>query len=154
VIRALSEAIDRIRTGSHDPFQAHERVRGMYSWDDVAARTEAVYRSIIEGPPQRGTYERMMRSVYPFPSLWIPFAKLCHTDVSCSAHPRLRVCGRLLATGPIFGYIMLIIFAVQHLFYYFLEGACPRSGIDVVPTLEEHGVGWDQRRMEKVSVTL
>ena len=63
MIAALSKAIHRIRMGTHDPSKAHERVKGMYSWDDVARRTEDVYRGIIEGPEQRGTYERMMRSV-------------------------------------------------------------------------------------------
>ena len=26
-----------------DPFRLHEEVKGMYSWDDVASRTEKVY---------------------------------------------------------------------------------------------------------------
>lgn len=58
---ALSLAIARIRKGGYDPLEAHERVKGMYSWADVACRTENVYRGIMEGPPQRGTYERMWR---------------------------------------------------------------------------------------------
>jgi len=54
---------------------------------------------------------------------------------------------RLLDTGPFWGLIMLVIFSVQHLFFYFLEWAFPREEIDYVP-LEAK---WDQQRMEKVS---
>lgn len=61
VINSLSLAIHRIRKGDHDPLLNHERVKGMYSWDDVARRTELVYRGIVEGPEQRRTFERMVR---------------------------------------------------------------------------------------------
>ncbi|KAG8937049.1 hypothetical protein FRC02_008156 [Tulasnella sp. 418] len=44
VLRALSEAIEIVADGKHDPFQAHRRVNGMYDWADVAVRTEAVYQ--------------------------------------------------------------------------------------------------------------
>ena len=34
-----------------DPTEFHERVRYMYSWDEVAARTEQVYDKIARAPP-------------------------------------------------------------------------------------------------------
>lgn len=40
---------------------------------------------------------------------------------------------RLLDTGPVFGLIMVIIFSVQHLFFYALEVVFPREDIDYVP---------------------
>jgi hypothetical protein len=39
----------------------------------------------------------------------------------------------LLGTGPVFGLIMVIIFSVQHLFFYTLEWLFPREDIDYVP---------------------
>ena len=42
VIRAISEAIQVIKNGKHDPFQAHERIKTFYNWEDVAIRTERV----------------------------------------------------------------------------------------------------------------
>ena len=60
VTRALSTAIRTVRSGRHDPRSAHERVRGMYAWSDVAARTEMVYHRAIRSP-ERDTFERLSR---------------------------------------------------------------------------------------------
>ncbi|ORX40248.1 hypothetical protein BD324DRAFT_641151 [Kockovaella imperatae] len=67
VVRALSQAIRVIKSGAHDPLQAHERVIGMYEWSDVAARTEAVYNRALDSPP-KDTFERLARylSLGPF----------------------------------------------------------------------------------------
>lgn len=51
VVRALSEAINLISRGEHDPHKAHERVRGMYDWSKIAARTEVVYDGVIASEP-------------------------------------------------------------------------------------------------------
>jgi hypothetical protein len=50
VIRALTKAIETIKAGRHDPLEAHQRVKGMYAWSDVASRTEAVYQAAISSP--------------------------------------------------------------------------------------------------------
>ncbi|CDZ97278.1 glycosyltransferase family 4 protein [Phaffia rhodozyma] len=110
VVRALSSAIHRIRAGAYDPFGAHDRVRKMYSWDEVAERTEHVYIGILEDTFIRSTWDRM----------W-----------------------RLLDTGKVFGWFMVIIFSVQHLFLYFLDWAFPRSEIDYVP----EGTDWSLDRL-------
>lgn len=60
VTRALSTAIRTVRSGRHDPFKAHERVKGMYSWDDVAKRTETVYERAMTIPP-KDTVKRLTR---------------------------------------------------------------------------------------------
>jgi phosphatidylinositol glycan class A protein len=62
VVRALTLAIDRVNAGAHDPLEAHARVRDMYSWADVARRTERVYDDVFD-VPQRSTWERMVRCV-------------------------------------------------------------------------------------------
>ncbi|WWD18332.1 hypothetical protein CI109_102782 [Kwoniella shandongensis] len=60
VIRALTHAIHTIKAGRHDPLEAHNRVRGMYSWSGVAERTEIVYDRAMKTPP-RDTSERLKR---------------------------------------------------------------------------------------------
>ena len=62
IIRALSRAIETIKAGKHDPHTAHERVKGMCAWSDVAARTEFVYTNAMASP-QKDTYERLSRYV-------------------------------------------------------------------------------------------
>lgn len=62
IIRALSRAIETIKAGRHNPVKAHERVKGMYAWSDVAERTEIVYQNAMEAP-RKDTYERLSRYV-------------------------------------------------------------------------------------------
>jgi phosphatidylinositol glycan class A protein len=33
-----------------DVYEVHEQVKGMYSWNDVAKRTERVYHKVIQSP--------------------------------------------------------------------------------------------------------
>ncbi|KAG5635366.1 hypothetical protein H0H81_011541 [Sphagnurus paluster] len=62
VFRAISEAIDIVRAGKHDPQTAHERVKTFYNWEDVASRTEKVYDAVIKSP-QMELWERMQRTM-------------------------------------------------------------------------------------------
>ena len=39
----MSEAIQRVSAGTHDPWKAHNRVREFYSWAQITVRTEKVY---------------------------------------------------------------------------------------------------------------
>lgn len=77
-----------------------------------------------------------------------PFSSISHRDSLLRLTPlcfsRVR---RLLATGEVFGWIMLVIFSVQHLFFYVLEWAFPREEIDYVPVEAR----WERGRMERVS---
>jgi len=51
VIRAISEAIDIVQKGKHDPMRAHERIMTFYNWDEVTIRTEKVYDAVLNSPP-------------------------------------------------------------------------------------------------------
>jgi len=51
LVRATERAIRVIQSGTHDPHKVHERVREMYSWTDVAARTEHVYYEAFKSEP-------------------------------------------------------------------------------------------------------
>eukprot|EP00842_Homolaphlyctis_polyrhiza_P001709 jgi/Hompol1/2539/HPOL_002949-RA len=48
LIKSVRRAIHMVLEDRIDPFEMHRRVSQMYSWADVAARTEEVYRSVME----------------------------------------------------------------------------------------------------------
>uniref|UniRef100_A0A0W0FI47 phosphatidylinositol N-acetylglucosaminyltransferase n=1 Tax=Moniliophthora roreri TaxID=221103 RepID=A0A0W0FI47_MONRR len=60
VFRAMSEAIQLVSRGEHDPIRAHERIKTFYDWGQVAERTEKVYDAVMKSP-QRDLWERMQR---------------------------------------------------------------------------------------------
>lgn len=60
VVRALSIAVETIISGVHDPHLAHKRLQGMYTWANVAERTERVYGKAMSRP-ERDLYARMSR---------------------------------------------------------------------------------------------
>ncbi|KAF9494813.1 glycosyltransferase family 4 protein [Pleurotus eryngii] len=62
VFRAVSEAIEIVSEGRHDPQQAHERIKTFYNWEDVAERTEVVYSAALNSP-QRDLMERICRTM-------------------------------------------------------------------------------------------
>ncbi|KAJ3007552.1 hypothetical protein NUW54_g3508 [Trametes sanguinea] len=51
VVRAMSEAIELVSAGKHDPLRAHERIKDFYDWREVTKRTEAVYESVLDSEP-------------------------------------------------------------------------------------------------------
>jgi phosphatidylinositol glycan class A protein len=52
--------VEKIRSGQHQPRVAHARLVNMYTWSDVAARTEQVYSKALNRP-ERDISERMWR---------------------------------------------------------------------------------------------
>ncbi|CDK24746.1 unnamed protein product [Kuraishia capsulata CBS 1993] len=46
LVDALTEAVASIKEGTIDTSRFHGRIKDMYDWGDVAARTESVYRAI------------------------------------------------------------------------------------------------------------
>ncbi|GAA5869618.1 hypothetical protein JCM8547_005087 [Rhodosporidiobolus lusitaniae] len=50
LVNAISRAIVHVRAGLHDPLAAHEQLKEVYSWRDVAKRTEDVYYQALEVP--------------------------------------------------------------------------------------------------------
>ena len=61
LVRAISRAIKHVRSGAHDPIKAHEQLKEMYSWADVAERTEKVYYGAM-AVPEVPVIERLRRS--------------------------------------------------------------------------------------------
>ncbi|KAF8906762.1 glycosyltransferase family 4 protein [Gymnopilus junonius] len=62
VISAISEAIEIVQNGGHDPIRAHERIKTFYSWEDVANRTEKVYDVVMKSR-QMDLMERINRTM-------------------------------------------------------------------------------------------
>jgi len=62
VIRAISEAINIVKMGKHDPYQAHELIKTFYSWEEVTLRTEKVYDAVLKSR-QMDLMERIQRCV-------------------------------------------------------------------------------------------
>ncbi|KAJ3291010.1 hypothetical protein HK104_006377 [Borealophlyctis nickersoniae] len=60
LVESVSQAIHRVTTSPPDPDVFHDRVKNMYSWSDVAERTEAVYESIMQ-VPRISLLERLQR---------------------------------------------------------------------------------------------
>lgn len=60
LVRALDVGIRHVKSDKHDVLTAHKQVRQMYSWSDVAERTEKVYRDVLEAEPPT-MVERLQR---------------------------------------------------------------------------------------------
>ncbi|KAF9001822.1 UDP-Glycosyltransferase/glycogen phosphorylase [Hymenopellis radicata] len=61
ILRHRRSHFDRSR-GTHDPLRAHERVKALYDWAEVAERTEVVYDDVMRSP-QLELGERMRRTM-------------------------------------------------------------------------------------------
>lgn len=48
LVRALDVGIRHVRSRQHDPLWTHRQVRQMFSWTDVAERTERVYSDVLD----------------------------------------------------------------------------------------------------------
>lgn len=59
-MRAITRAIEHVRSGAHDPIKAHEQLKEMYSWANVAERTEKVYYAAV-AVPEVPVIERLRR---------------------------------------------------------------------------------------------
>ncbi|KAI0727454.1 transferase [Fomitopsis betulina] len=62
VVRAMTEAIDIVSNGQHDPVHAHDRVKEFYDWMSVAERTERVYGNVRHTRP-RSFWVRLQRTL-------------------------------------------------------------------------------------------
>ncbi|KAE9391748.1 transferase [Gymnopus androsaceus JB14] len=62
LVRAISEAISIVSAGKHDPLKAHQLIKTLYDWEQVAERTERVYDTVMKSE-QRDLWERMSRSM-------------------------------------------------------------------------------------------
>ena len=74
VVRAVSEAIERVSAGKHDPLRAHERIKDFYDWTEITRRTELVYESVLATSPY-DFWTRLQRY-----ALLLPVKSIYHID--------------------------------------------------------------------------
>jgi phosphatidylinositol glycan class A protein len=55
LVAALALAVEKIDNQLLNPLKIHETVKNMYSWTDVAARTERVYKMVLQKPDRNET---------------------------------------------------------------------------------------------------
>ena len=102
--------------GKHDPFQAHERIKTFYNWEEVTSRTEKVYDAVLKSR-QIDLMERIQRCVLPL---------FAFRYLSSSWH------FRTMDIGPFAGLIYTTILLVDCLFFLFLEWWMPREDLHFV----------------------
>lgn len=61
LVQALLKAIDLIQSGSIDTSRFHDEVTKMYSWSNIAERTENVYDSVFERDTDQPLFDRLKR---------------------------------------------------------------------------------------------
>ncbi|KAJ3283158.1 hypothetical protein HDU79_009295 [Rhizoclosmatium sp. JEL0117] len=102
LVSSIQIAIDRMKTNPPDPYKLHHEIKGMYSWKNVAERTERVYERIVD---------------------------LEKKDLSDRLVNYMRV-------GVWAGPFSVMIIAVSHLLYCFLEWFVPRESIEIAEDFE------------------
>lgn len=60
LVAGIDRAIQDVRSAGYDPNASHAAIRRMYSWKDVAERTEIVYRKVIHQQPLE-PHERLVK---------------------------------------------------------------------------------------------
>ncbi|KAM5532151.1 hypothetical protein V8D89_014176 [Ganoderma adspersum] len=79
VVRAMSEAIQIVSAGKHDPYKAHERIKDFYDWHEITQRTELVYESVMDSEPY-DFWTRLQRTLDVGPIAGIIYAIILLVD--------------------------------------------------------------------------
>jgi len=132
LVRATSEAVGLImgkgagaRSVRRDKF--HEQVRMMYSWQDIARRTERVYDLIVGNESEgynanKGFYDAKDEA------MWRHYGAVASSSQSFALIDRLK---RYYGCGVWAGKLFVLCVVVDYLLYVFLELWFPRSEIDI-----------------------
>lgn len=120
VVRGVTEAVGLMTTRSVRRDRFHDQVKMMYSWADIARRTERVY-DLITGSasaPDNSEYYNSEWENYGQPATTQSFALI----------DRLK---RYYGCGIWAGKLFVIVVVVDYLIYCVLEILYPRNGIDL-----------------------
>ncbi|KAK5698423.1 Phosphatidylinositol N-acetylglucosaminyltransferase GPI3 subunit [Elasticomyces elasticus] len=126
VVRGVTEAVGLLTTRAVRRDKFHDLVKNMYSWSDIARRTERVYDLVTGTPSAVDNYEeewahygQPAQTQYSSPNSQVQSAALID---------RLK---RYFGCGIWAGKLFVIVVVVDYLIYCFLEIMYPREGIDV-----------------------
>lgn len=120
VVRGVSEAVNQMTTRSTRRDRFHDQVKMMYSWSDIARRTERVYDLIT------GSVSMEDNSGY-YDSEWENYGQPATTQSSALIDRLKRYYGCGIWAGKLF----VIVVVVDYLIYCVLEFLYPRSQIDL-----------------------
>ena len=119
VVRGVTEAVGLLTSKAVRRDKFHDLVKNMYSWSDIARRTERVYDLITgspSAPDNEGWYEEE----------WMHYGQPAQQQ-SFSLIDRLK---RYFGCGIWAGKLFVIVVVVDYLIYCFLELWYPRDKID------------------------
>lgn len=120
VVRGVTEAVGLLTSKGVRRDKFHDLVKNMYSWSDVARRTERVYDLITgsaSAPDNEGYYDEE----------WVHYGQPAQTQ-SFALIDRLK---RYFGCGIWAGKLFVIVVVVDYLIYCFLEIMYPRDKIDL-----------------------
>jgi phosphatidylinositol N-acetylglucosaminyltransferase subunit A len=121
LVAATSKAIMDLRSGKVRTERFHDQVKIMYSWADVAQRTERVYDGITGAISEEDFYS------YHSPATWS--GARGRTGIhSYALIDRLK---RYYGCGVWAGKLFCLCAIIDYLIYLFLEVFYPRSSIDI-----------------------
>lgn len=120
VVRGVTEAVGLLTTKAVRRDRFHDQVKMMYSWSDIARRTERVY-DLITGAPSA-----LDNSEY-YDSEWEYYGQPTTTQ-SFILIDRLK---RYYGCGIWAGKLFVIVVVIDYLIYCVLEILYPREGIDL-----------------------
>ena len=123
VIRGVTEAVRLLMSKAVRRDKFHDLVKNMYSWSDIARRTERVY-DLITGSPSASDNEGY------YDEEWTHYGAPAQTQ-SFALMDRLK---RYYGCGIWAGKLFVIVVVVDYLIYCVLEIMYPREKVDVCKT--------------------
>ena len=123
VVRGVTEAVGLLTSKGVRRDKFHELVKNMYSWSDIARRTERVYDLITgssSAPDNEGFYDEE----------WMHYGQPAQPH-SFALMDRLK---RYYGCGIWAGKLFCIVVVIDYLIYIMLEMLYPREKIDICKT--------------------
>lgn len=119
VVRGVTDAVGILTTRAVRRDRFHDQVKMMYSWADIARRTERVYDLITGRPSATDNTEH-------YDAEWDHYGSMASTQ-SFALIDRLK---RYFGCGIWAGKLFVLVAIIDYLIYCFLEFMYPRSDID------------------------
>lgn len=139
LVMATGKAIAALRSNKVHPDRFHEQVKMMYSWTDVARRTERVYKGIRGDISPEEFY-----GYYPGQG-WEASGDRVRSFALIDRLKRYYGCG--VWAGKLFCLCVVIDFLI----YIFLEMWFPRGNIDLARSWPKKSTEWDEKHEERIN---
>ncbi|KAK3678692.1 Phosphatidylinositol N-acetylglucosaminyltransferase GPI3 subunit [Recurvomyces mirabilis] len=136
VVRGVTEAVGLLTSKAVRRDKFHDLVKNMYSWSDIARRTERVYDLITGSPSATDNQEY-------YNNEWESYGQPVNQTQRSALIDRLK---RYFGCGIWAGKLFVIVVIVDYLIYCFLELVYPREGIDLCkawPTIVNENGAFD-----------